>query len=360
MRVPILTLSTLLLFSCQSILVAKEAPQALVDPAWAIQYENPDVRFRGLHIVDENTVWASGTGGRVARTTDGGASWDVRVVPGAESLDFRDVHAFSADLAFILSIGEGGDSRIYRTSNGGEHWELSFKNEDPKAFFDHMSFWDEDRGFAFSDSYDGEFVLIQTSNGGASWERIDPALVPDARPGEAAFAASGTGVVTRPGGLGWFCTGASAIDTRVIRTEDYGATWREAITPIPSTRDTEGIYSMSFLDDHHGAIFGGDYTQTDAPLAPIAVTADGGDTWKLVTPSTLGVNVAGGAYVPGTPTLTLVVVSGAGSEYSTDNGQTWHRIDDNDYKTVAFLSPTVGWAAGEGNISRFVNGGGGK
>lgn len=358
MRVLSLTLSALLLVSCQAVHVPEESAQALVDPTWTVQYADSEARFIALSIVDENIVWASGTGGRFARTTDGGANWEVGVVPGAESLEFRDVHAFSKSNAFVLSIGNGSDSRIYRTTNGGQSWDLSFQNEDPNAFFDCMSFWDEDRGFAFSDSYEGEFTLMQTSNGGTSWERIDPALVPDARPGEGAFAASGTCVQTRPGGLGWFCTGSSGIDTRVIRTEDYGATWHEAITPIPSTQGTEGIYSIAFLDDRNGAAFGGDYTLPESMLAPVAITTDGGESWKLVTTTTLGGQISGGTYVPGAPTPTLVVVAPTGSEYSTNNGKTWKRIDSADYWTVAFLNPNVGWAAGTGHISRIVNGSG--
>jgi photosystem II stability/assembly factor-like uncharacterized protein len=351
-------LSILAISACQSPDVAVDPARALADPTWEIQYADSTALFIGLYIVDENIVWASGSGGRVARTTDGGTNWEVTVVPGAESLQFRDVHAFSATEAFALTIGNGTDSRIYRTGDGAQSWDLMFQNTDENAFFDCLSFWDRHRGFAFSDSHDGEFTLIVTENGGTGWERIDPALVPDARPGEGGFAASGTCVQTRPGGLGWFATGASAVDTRVIRTSDYGATWSEAPTPIESNASTAGISSMSFLDDRNGAVFGGDFTQVDSMFAPVAITTDGGDTWTLANTTTLGGAIYGGAYVPGAPTPTLVVVSPTGSEYSTDNGWTWTRIDSGDYWTVAFLSPELGWAAGRGQISRIVNGGG--
>ena len=140
----------------------------------------------------------------------------------------------------MLSIGNGTDSRFYTTSDGGASWELSYQNEDPNAFFDCLSFWDRQRGIAFSDSYEGEFNLMRTQDGGASWHRIDPDVIPDARPGEGAFASSGTCLVTRPGGLAWFGTGASGVDTRVIRTEDFGDTWSEASTPIQSTDGASG------------------------------------------------------------------------------------------------------------------------
>ena len=117
--------------------------------------------FIGIHAVDESTVWAAGSAGRVVRSSDGGETWSTMFVSGADSVQFRDVHAFDDMTAYVLSIGNGTDSRIYKTSDGGENWELSFQNEDENAFFDCFSFWTPDNGFAFSDSFEGEFTLIK-------------------------------------------------------------------------------------------------------------------------------------------------------------------------------------------------------
>ena len=326
---------------------------ALTSPAWEVQYQDSTSLFIGLSIVDSSTVWVAGQPGLWGRTMDGGATWTVATVPGADSLAFRDVHAFSADEAFVLSIGNGEASRIYRTRDGGATWALSFQNEDPGAFFDCLSFWDRDRGIAFSDSHDGEFTLIRTADGEESWTRVDPDAVPDARPGEGAFAASGTCVETRPGGLGWFVTGASGVDTRVMRTADYGATWAEAPTPVPSTQPDEGLASVVFFDDLRGAAFG---TAHAEGATNVATTSDGGATWAPAGRALDGV-VYGGAVVPGTPTPTLVAVSPRGSAYSSDNGATWTLFDTAITWTVSFLSADVGWAGGRGRISRIVNGG---
>ena len=85
-------------------------------------------------------VWASGTGGTVIRTIDGGKTWNVITVPGAEKLDFRDIEAFDANTAYILSIGNGENSRIYKTIDGGKTWQLEFQNSNEKAFLrcDHL------------------------------------------------------------------------------------------------------------------------------------------------------------------------------------------------------------------------------
>jgi photosystem II stability/assembly factor-like uncharacterized protein len=326
-------------------------------PGWLVQYADSTALLIAVAPVDSSVVWASGSGGRVARTTDGGVTWAVMVVPGADSLQFRDVHAFSGQEAFVLSIGNGTDSRIYHTTDGGASWALSFQNTDSTAFFDCLSFWDRERGLAFSDSHDGEFTLIQTTDGGATWRRIDPSIVPDARPGEGAFASSGTCVVTRPGGLGWFVTGASGVDTRVIRTGDYGVTWQEAVTPIASPNNTSGISSLAMLDDRTGAIVGGNVAggPDSSLVSDVAVTADGGATWQPAGHTGLATAPYGVSYVPGAPTATLVAVSPSGSAYSIDNGATWSRIDSVNSWAVAFVSPSAGWAVGRGHISRFTS-----
>ena len=345
----------LLLFVAVGCSTSAPEPLALSNPSWERQYDDSTSMFIGIHAVTENVVWAAGSAGRVVKTTDGGATWKTMFVPGADSVQFRDVHAFGPDNAFVLSIGNGTDSRIYRTSDGGDSWSLSFQNQDPNAFFDCFSFWDLKRGFAFSDSYQGEFTLIQTEDAGTSWSRIDPSLVPDARNGEGAFAASGTCVQTMAGGHGFFATGASAQDTRVIRTADFGATWTEALTPIESLTPTQGISTMSILDDMHMAVLGGDFTQRDSIYSNVAVSGDGGATWSLAGRAPIGGSVYGSSYVPGAPTPTLVGVAPTGTAYSEDNGSTWTRISDDNFWTVSFVNADAGWAAGPGGVSRIVN-----
>lgn len=338
--------------SAEATLPAGGGGRGLSDPSWQVQHRDSAALFVGIDAVDSLTVWVAGQGGRVLRTVDGGATWEARPVPGAEDMAFRDIHAFSDREAVVLSIGAGTASRIYRTVDGGESWTLSFRNEDPDAFFDCLSFWDRDRGFAFSDSVDGEFVLIRTVDGGATWTRVDPARVPDARPGEGAFAASGTCVVTGPDGLGWFATGASGVDTRVVRTGDYGETWAEAPTPVPSAASDEGLTSLAFFDARRGAAFGG--LALDSAVN-VVVTEDGGATWREAARGVLGGTVYGSSVVPGAPSPTLVVVSPNGTAWSADFGATWTPMDTVELWTVDFVDADAGWAAGRGVVSRIAN-----
>ena len=158
---------------------------------WVTQTSGTTVRLRGVSAVNSRVAWASGAAGTFARTTDGGRTWRAGQVPGAAELDFRDVDAFDADTAYLLSIGEGEKSRIYKTTDGGKRWELQFKSERAAAFFDSMAFWDRDRGIAVSDPVGGRFLVIQTSDGGRTWKETPADGMPLALEGEGAFAASG-------------------------------------------------------------------------------------------------------------------------------------------------------------------------
>ena len=61
---------------------------------WVLQESHSTASLRGIHAVSKDVAWASGSGGTVLRTVDGGAHWMTCAVPdgakdGAEKLDFR-------------------------------------------------------------------------------------------------------------------------------------------------------------------------------------------------------------------------------------------------------------------------------
>jgi photosystem II stability/assembly factor-like uncharacterized protein len=92
-------------------------------------------------------------------------------VPGAEALQFRDVQAFSASVAFLMSIGASGDPtdfRIYKTEDGGATWTIQFENQNPNPFYDGFAFWTHHRGIAHSDSVNGGFPDLRTTDGTTS------------------------------------------------------------------------------------------------------------------------------------------------------------------------------------------------
>jgi photosystem II stability/assembly factor-like uncharacterized protein len=320
-------------------------------PRWTLQTSGVTARLRGVSAVNERVAWASGAGATVLRTTDGGATWKKLTVT-TETLDFRDIDAVDAQTAYALSIGNGPASRIYKTTDAGATWTMQFKSDDEKAFLDAMSFWDADHGIVFGDSISGQLYILTTDNGGRTWTRVPSASLPPALENEGAFAASGTNIAVFGKTHAWIGTGAGA-RARVLHTADRGRSWQVADTPLAAGPST-GIFSIAFRDAKHGVIAGGDYRKEKEAVDNLAVTSDGGATWKLVKGLSGFRSVV--AYVPGTKTPALIALGPSGGDYSLDDGQTWSPIEGPGFDTFSFVprKPT-GWAAGaNGALGKLV------
>lgn len=321
---------------------AASTPPAPVNVIAVEQTSGTNALLIAISPVSENVVWASGTAGTWVRTLDGGATWQTGRVPGADSLQFRDVHAVDATTAWLLSIGNGEQSRIYHTTDGGKTWALQFTNPDPKAFFDCFDFWDARHGIAVSDAVDGRTVMIETTDGGAHWSLLPS--TPSALDGEGSFAASGTCLVVRSGGHAWNSAGTPM--ARLLHTANYGRSW--TVDTIPLT----AISSVAFRDLQHGIVLG-----TDSSAAT-AATIDGGKTWLRGGPPPFGQGVYGGVFVIGARIPTVVAVGPGGLAWSQEDldrpiGTTWTVINNNIYWSVGFASPRAGWAVGaRGRITK--------
>jgi photosystem II stability/assembly factor-like uncharacterized protein len=321
--------------------------------AWHDTPTGTTAHFRGLSAVSSTTAWVSGytpTTGVVLRTTDSGATWQDVSPPGAAGLQFRDIEAFDADHAVTMSIGNNPtDFRIYVTANGGQTWTLTFVNQEPTAFYDCMTFFDSRRGLALSDPPDGvHFRVIATDDGGLTWH-VTGADMPAALPGEFAFAASGQCITTDHGRRAWFGTGGAA-QARVFRSDDGGASWTVAPTPMNSG-PTAGIFALAFRGQQHGLAVGGDFLLPTASPDNFARSDDGGASWHLL-PAAPAEYRSGATWVNGN---TAIAVGPSGSDVSTDRGTTWTRFDDGSLDTVDCARPTACWASGEnGRVAYLV------
>jgi photosystem II stability/assembly factor-like uncharacterized protein len=317
--------------------------------------------------VSSRVVWAAGTGGTYVVTTDGGSTWKSGVVPGAESLQFRDVQGVSDRVAYLMSIGnDTGDFRIYKTEDGGAHWTIQFKNETVNAFYDCFAFWTPDRGITHSDSVNGIFPDIRTTNG-KTWESI-AGNMPAALSGEASFSSSGTCITTQGRQNAWITTGGSSI-ARILATRDGGDTWNAYDTPLVSNANAGG-FSVAFRDAWHGIVGGGDLTNDSAVQA--ATSDDGGRSWTLTTKPPIAGAIFCLAYARGLEShdnwgdwgdhdrfghdhdRTVVITTETQPNFDSgfaawtpDEGQTWFKLPNvSGYWAVAFANPGAGWFVG--------------
>lgn len=306
---------------------------------WIKQQVNTTAGLRGLSVVSEKVVWASGTGGTFLKTLDGGKTWKVGAIPGVEKLDFRDIEAFDANMAYVLSIGNGESSRIYETTDGGKSWREVFRNMLLKAFFDALACWDKNNCIAISDPVEGRFILTSTSNGGETWKMSAIGGPASAKDGEAAFAASGTCLITQGKSNAFIVSGGT--NARVFRAIDRGVIWTAADTSIVSGTAGSGIFSIAMFDSKNGVIVGGNYEKPDEHSNNLAFTSDGGTTW--VAGSGLNGYRSGVTYID---KKTIVAVGSNGSDISRDGGKTWKSLDKENYNAVRAKGKKAVWAVG--------------
>ncbi|KAF9870928.1 oxidoreductase [Colletotrichum karsti] len=320
-------------------------PSRHLNLTWEIVPTGSQQQFRGLSPVSDKIAWVSGTNGTVLRTTDGGASWTV-VGPSLAAedaeLQFRDVHAFSAEKAVILSIGEGTDSRVYITSDGGATWAQKFANEEPAAFYNCVDFEDENRGIAVSDPVDGKFRLIETLDAGETWNIVDSSGMAPALEGEFGFAASGTCISTAAGR--WYLASGGVDPGRVFRSPD-GHSWDASNSTIAGGA-AAGVFSVRFRDEVHGIAVGGDFRVVNGSAYTSAWSEDGGVTWTASEVFPGGYR-SGSSWAPGLCGV-AVAVGPSGSDITVDGGRTWKTFDTGSFDSVECLGGRVCWASGSG------------
>ncbi|KAH7029111.1 oxidoreductase [Microdochium trichocladiopsis] len=312
---------------------------------WQLLPTGSTQQFRGLAPVSDQIAWVSGTNGTVLKTVDGGSSW-TSVGPSLSEADatlqFRDVQAWSAERAVILSIGEGSDSRIYITSDGGATWTQTFVSEEEKAFYNCVDFDTEQHGFAVSDPVNGKFRLIETFDGGASWAIVDSSGMPPALELEAGFSASGTCLETAGGR--WYAAAGGVDPGRVFASPD-GHVWSVADSTIDGG-EASGVFTIQFRDARHGIALGGNFSAPTGNVNNAAWSDDGGLSWTAAAKFPGGYR-SGSTWVPGL-CKTAIAVGPTGSDVSVDGGRTWHGFYNGSFDSVECVNAGACWASGSG------------
>lgn len=361
----------LVLLGITSPVLAQGQPDLPVLPTdWHYSTSPTKASLRGLSVVDDDTVWTSGSGGTVLRTADGGKQWNVVSPAGFEACDFRCLHALSADTAVIASSGDR--DVILRTVDQGKSWSVVYEADaslSQALFFDAFAFWDAQRGILMSDPVDGVVYWLRTEDGGATWQAKHPGVgMLTVADGEAGFAASGTNVCSWGTqciaiGLGGGVEGQASQASRVWYSHDAGVTW--AVASLPMQRGpSSGVFSISAVTARPRAqlpastrliAVGGDYRQTTLASEQIAISDDGGKSWRLPRrdrPHGFRSVVATTNY---DSRVVAVAVGPSGCDLSRDQGEQWTEFTNEGFHAAAFSpSGAVLWASGaEGRIGHW-------
>ncbi len=301
--------------------------------------------FRTIRAVSKQIVWASGSTGTVLKTINGGQSWEIFRVKGAETLDFRDIVAFDSEIALVMSagLGEMGAAKVFRTLNGGLTWELVLNIAQKGVFFDSMDFWNPSEGVILGDAIDEKPYLLKTVDGGVSWQRIDNVALPNIQKGEASFAASGSCLALLGKNKVWFNT-----QNRVFYSADGGKSWRVNNTPFEKG-ETSGIFGIHFWDKKNGVAVGGDYKNEKGIYPNVALTNNSGKTWSFIS-KTIPNGLKEGAFLVNKQ---ILMVGPSGTSVFNIDKRNWQNIDEESFHAVS-CRDGVCWAIGaKGNLAKW-------
>jgi photosystem II stability/assembly factor-like uncharacterized protein len=331
------------------------ATSAAAGVSWSVQTSGIDTNLRGVSAagsVDSDgtehiAVWACGSNGVILLSSDFGKSWKRVHVAGGDALDFRSVVAFDANIALVMSSGEGDKSRIYKTVDGGVSWKLEFTDSRKGFFLDALAC--DGECYALSDPVDGKFVIVATHHY-EDWKELQGDDMPAALPGEAAFAASGSSLAVNNDVGIYFGTGGGKA-ARVFHSADRGKTWSAVETPIASGSASSGIFSISSTP-YAVNVVGGDYKDPKRAYRVAAFSKDQGKTWELAAQQPGGYRSA----VVSIDGATLAALGPSGEDISDDFGAHWRHMDSLDLNAAFVLDDRNGWAVGaKGTIARLIN-----
>jgi hypothetical protein len=156
----------------------------------------------GLSVVDENTIYGSGTnspanndltgGAKIVKSVDGGQSWQL-IDMSLYADNLIDIHFFDANRGWVVG-GKKSDSCpvtrphyekypsyaqlkpvVLRTGDGGQTWQnmaANLQDELPCGGWGWKIFWlDEKVGFVSVENF-LEGAILKTTDGGDSWQRL--------------------------------------------------------------------------------------------------------------------------------------------------------------------------------------------
>jgi len=328
-----------LLVAVSAMAVAQAAlhAQPPVQTVWQMQESGTTAGLRGIDSVDGTVGWASGTGGTVLRTTDGGEHWTKCAVPDAAidgaTLDFRGVQAWDAMTAIVMASGPGEKSRLYKTTDECKTWTLLYANPDKDGFWDAISVADQDNIVVLGDPVSRRFFVSITANGGKSWDRAKGDGL-ESKDKEGAFAASNSTLL-----MNWvdgpfaFGTGGPS-GARFLFQCDSCRSESWTAYPMPSfpRGSAAGIFSLSFRDWRRLVAVGGDYTKPNESKGAAAWSTDKGKHWTSSVKQPHGYR---STVQWSEPRKVWITAGTNGSDFSRDDGRTWQPLDDGNWNALS-------------------------
>lgn len=289
-------------------------------PIVSILDSGHNASLRGLSAVDDRVLWCSGSNGTVARSTDGGRSFEWKTVEGYEKRDFRDIEAFDANTALIMGIAE--PAIILKTNDAGKTWVKVFEDSTKGMFLDAMSFDKNGNGIVIGDPINGKIYMAKTNDFGNTWKKESGTI--NAENGESFFASSGTNIHTLHEKENSFVFVSGGMVSRLF----YGK--EKLYLPLMKGKESTGANSVAIWKKK-GIVVGGDFAQ-DTRADSNCVLFSLGKGADFFIPA-----VAPGGYKSCVIYLsknTLIACGTSGVDISYDGGLNWKNISKQSFHAV--------------------------
>ena len=346
----------ILVFLAQAVFLLIFTLPGFAQESWEWQHPEPlGTVPRGVQIIDENTIYFTGSSGAFYKTTDAGQSWDISYLNTLSSISSP--HFANAQVGFVSA----NNGKIFKTTDAGDTWQMIY--EDPGGFqYQGIDVYDENNiVIAAQKSFTDSKVLI-TSDGGETWKVFDSGVSENA---DSIFYSGGIWdvdivspdtIYARGGGEGEY--------EAFYQTFDGGDNWDVSEVSVEGdVLVSSYMEALQFVNDAVGFVVG--------PGGGIFKTVNGGESWKRVNSQVEGEEYylnnifflneqkgwVGGfdndfsSYTP------------APLFYTNDGGETWTEVDWVDDERfldqITFYDENLGYAIGRtnGGVYRTTDGG---
>lgn len=212
--------------------------------------------FRCIEFLDENIGYAGTLNAQFLRTTDGGHTW-TNLAPNISPVPQAVCGISIVDSLVGYAVGQWDTPGFFlKTTDGGLTWTSHSMITHAKALVD-VFFMSRDTGFVTGKNQAGRGVILYTTDGGQTWVKK--------------FESSTIGhyvwKIQRVTADFWVGSIQTFNGGRFAKSYDGGQTWTEHAAPIP---DMQGIGFATPLHGWVGGYVGGFYE-----------TTNGGDSWAF-------------------------------------------------------------------------------
>jgi hypothetical protein len=305
--------------------------------------------IRGLSVVNDNVLWASGSNGNIARSTDAGKTFKWLTVKDYEQRDFRDIEAFDSNTAIIMAVAE--PAIILKTTDAGKSWKKVFEDTTKGMFLDAMDFAGK-YGVVVGDPINNKMFMAATNDFGDTWNTLKDTytLIKD----EAFFAASGTNVKeiwirhARP--MWRFVTGGAQSRFSILMNDTL-------VLPLAKGKNTTGANSFDCHNENYCVIVGGDFADDKDPTGNCVIVSYTNNDQKGFTVSKPQTPPHGyRSCVAFIYENQLITCGTSGVDISNDGGMNWTLISPESFHVCqkAKQGNAVFLAGKDGRIAKLI------